>query len=87
MPQATLTIKGMSCGHCVNAVTRALESVPGVARVEVSLEEGTATMEVDETVYTEQAAREAVSDAGYSADRHQRPLSAIRRVHHFLSGI
>jgi copper chaperone len=26
----TLHIQGMSCGHCLNAVNRALQSVPGV---------------------------------------------------------
>ena len=30
MRQATLHIEGMSCGHCLNAVNRALSAVPGV---------------------------------------------------------
>ena len=48
MPEVTLAVTGMSCGHCAKAVTDALQSVPGVIRVDVSLEEGTATMEVDD---------------------------------------
>jgi copper chaperone len=37
-----LKIEGMTCSHCVRAVKGALESVPGVSTVEVSLEKGTA---------------------------------------------
>ena len=41
-----LKVEGMSCNHCVNAVTRALGSVPGVDRVvEVNLERGEAVIE------------------------------------------
>jgi copper chaperone len=34
----TITIEGMSCQHCVNAVTKALEAIPGITNVHVSLE-------------------------------------------------
>ncbi|AEB12924.1 CopZ family metallochaperone [Marinithermus hydrothermalis] len=41
-----LKIEGMSCNHCVMAVTKALEKVPGVEKVvEVSLERGEAIVE------------------------------------------
>lgn len=41
-----LTVKGMSCEHCVKAVQEALAGVPGVSRVvEVSLERGEAAVE------------------------------------------
>ena len=32
-----IKINGLSCEHCVNAVTEALQDVPGVTKVEVSL--------------------------------------------------
>ena len=48
MRQATLHIEGMSCGHCLNAVNRALSAVPGVridairiGRADVSYDEST----------------------------------------------
>lgn len=42
----TIKIEGMSCGHCVSAVEKALGAVPGVSRVdEVSLERGEARIE------------------------------------------
>ncbi len=40
MSITTLRITGMTCGHCVAAVTKALRSVAGVDSVEVSLEKG-----------------------------------------------
>ncbi len=40
MTQVVLRITGMTCGHCVAAVTKALQSVAGVESVEVSLERG-----------------------------------------------
>ncbi|KAH8062921.1 cation-transporting ATPase [Aureococcus anophagefferens] len=39
-----LRIGGMTCGHCVGAVTSALEGVAGVARADVDLERGLATV-------------------------------------------
>jgi copper chaperone len=32
-----ITVKGMSCGHCAAAVTKALEALPGVSQVQVDL--------------------------------------------------
>ena len=40
----TLKVTGMSCAHCVAAVTRALQKVPGVEGVEVSLDRGEAVV-------------------------------------------
>ena len=40
MEQLKLQVSGMSCGGCVNSVTKALQAVPGVAEVKVTLESG-----------------------------------------------
>ena len=40
-----LDVQGMTCGSCVNHVTKALQSVPGVSRVEVDLVHGRAKVE------------------------------------------
>ncbi len=37
-PMTLLSIPGMSCGHCKDAVEAALAGVPGVATVRVDLE-------------------------------------------------
>ncbi|MFD1587934.1 heavy-metal-associated domain-containing protein [Halorientalis brevis] len=60
----TLTVEGMSCEHCEQTVTEALEAVDGVAAVTVDHETDSATVEGDADVETLLA---AVEDAGYDA--------------------
>ena len=58
-----LTVSGMTCGHCVSAVDRAVRAVPGVTDVAVDLERG----EVAVTGEPDPGAiRSAVADAGYA---------------------
>ena len=40
-----LDVQGMTCGSCVKHVTQALQTVPGVSRVEVDLNNGRALVE------------------------------------------
>lgn len=68
MKTITLTIKGMSCGHCVNAVTGALEGVPGVQSAVVELQAGRARVEYDESKATSAELVGAVMDEGYTAE-------------------
>ena len=61
---SSVKIKGMSCKHCVMAVTKALNEIEGVEEVEVSLENAEATFKetrpVDPT-----SIREKIKKAGY----------------------
>ena len=54
----------MSCGHCVQAVRRALESVPGVKVDDVKI--GTADVTFDESTTTADQVQQAVEDEGYA---------------------
>ena len=63
--EKTIKIEGMSCGHCSAAVTKALESVPGVSDVNVDLESKSATLKVLDGAASDGALRKAVEDAGY----------------------
>jgi copper chaperone CopZ len=65
MRQATLHIAGMSCGHCLNAVNRALSAVPGVKIDAVRI--GRADVTYDETTTQPSDLETAVADAGYRA--------------------
>lgn len=65
MTQATLDIEGMSCGHCLNAVNRALAALPGV-QVE-SVQIGRADVRLDEVVTDRTSLEAAVAAAGYRA--------------------
>ena len=60
----TIKIDGMMCQHCVNHVTKALQSVDGVNNINVSLEENQATFNADENKLTQ--ITEAVAEAGYT---------------------
>jgi len=44
-----ITVRGMTCNHCVGRVTEAIERLPGVESVNISLEENSATIRFDET--------------------------------------
>ncbi len=59
-----ITIEGMMCGHCTGRVQKALEEVAGVSAVTMSLENKTATVELNGEV-TDQALTAAVTEAGY----------------------
>jgi copper chaperone len=61
--KATLRIEGMSCGHCVNAVSRALSVVPGV-RVD-AIQIGRADVSYDESTTDPSQLEAAVAEAGY----------------------
>jgi copper chaperone len=64
MTSKTYDVAGMTCEHCVSAVTSEVSKIQGVSRVDVRLTEGTVTVTgdgiADETV------RLAVEEAGYA---------------------
>ena len=60
----TLSISGMTCGHCQKAVKQALESVPKAQNVQVDLDAGQATVEGEPDT---KALLQAVINEGYSA--------------------
>jgi len=62
----TLDIQGMSCGHCVAAVKKALSAVPGVLEVEVSLDPPRAKVAYDPSKATVKALSAAVEAEGFS---------------------
>src|SRR3954451_18430541 len=64
MSSATYTVLGMTCGHCVNAVTEEASQVPGVTAVDVDLASGGLTV-TSEAPVDEAAVPCAVEEAGY----------------------
>lgn len=59
-----ILIEGMSCEHCVKAVTEALGKLDGVGDVKVSLEEKNATVNIDKDI-SDEAIKIAIKGAGY----------------------
>ncbi|MFV2103908.1 heavy-metal-associated domain-containing protein [Micromonospora sp. LOL_024] len=64
MVTATYQVQGMTCGHCVSAVSAEIGAIPGVRDVEVELTAGRVTVASDEPL-SDDAVRAAVDEAGY----------------------
>jgi len=60
----TIKIKGMTCNHCVMAVTKALAEIEGVKNVKVDLKQGEASFDEAGSVDMD-TIREKVKKAGY----------------------
>lgn len=63
MQKATFAISGMSCGHCVKAVDKALQQAAGVTVESVAI--GSATVNYDDTHTDARAIAALIEDAGY----------------------
>ena len=59
----TIKIEGMHCMNCVAAVKRELEAIEGVTKVDVSLEEAQAIVEVENVA--DETLQEAIEDIGF----------------------
>ncbi len=66
METMTYSVPGMHCGHCKNAVSRELEAVSGVERVDVDLE--TKLVTVRGEALEDAALIAAIDEAGYDAE-------------------
>jgi len=63
MAEATLKIEGMSCEHCVMRVTKAFETLGGIADLDVKI--GTVRVTYDESRVRREDLEAAVEAAGY----------------------
>ncbi len=59
-----IKVKGMSCQHCVKAVTRALDELDGISDVKVDLNTGEVSYNDNGSV-DEGTVRERITKAGY----------------------
>jgi copper chaperone len=64
MVSMKIEIEGMSCGHCVGAVRKALGQVDGVIVEEVTVGSATVTYDAEKT--SVDAVSKAVEKAGYA---------------------
>jgi copper chaperone len=60
----TFTVSGMTCGHCVAAVTDEVSKLDGVSSVDIDLPTGSVTVESSGPVDPQDFAA-AVDEAGY----------------------
>jgi copper chaperone len=65
MERTVVKVNGMSCEHCVKAVSMAAEALAGVKKAAVDLKGGTVTLEYDPEKTALDAIKAAISEEGY----------------------
>ncbi|MCL6458406.1 MAG: copper chaperone CopZ [Gorillibacterium sp.] len=65
MEKTILNVEGMSCEHCVKAITKAVGALPGVSEVSVNLNAKTVTVTNDPDKSSLDQIRLEIEDQGY----------------------
>jgi copper chaperone len=65
MANAVLKVEGMSCNHCVHSIEGALNKLPGVEWVKVSLAEKDVTVEFKDAEVTLTKIKNTIEEQGY----------------------
>lgn len=65
MEKSVLKVDGMSCEHCVNAITKAVGALDGVDEVKVDLNQKTVTVTHDEAKAPLNKIKLEIEDQGY----------------------
>ena len=68
MQTENMIVTGMTCGGCKTKVEHALNTMPGVSDVKVSLAGGEAAVQYDEGLTSPDQLKSAVERAGYGVD-------------------
>lgn len=63
MTNVTWKVEGMTCGHCKQAVERAVEGTGATAQVDLAAKQ--VTISYDESKVKPEQIREAIEDQGY----------------------
>ena len=66
METITLKIEGMSCEHCVNAVTLAIAEIDGISELYVDLKSRTASFDYDPAKTSLDTIKAAIIEEGYT---------------------
>jgi len=64
MSTVTITVAGMTCGHCATSVLEEVGSIPGVSAVDVDLPSDKVIIDSKQRVEPE-AIKGAIEEAGY----------------------
>jgi copper chaperone CopZ len=62
-----ISVSGMTCDHCVQAVTKAVRSTPGAADAQVDVDLDSGVVRVEGSSADRGALVAAITDAGYEA--------------------
>lgn len=71
MEKITFNVEGMSCGHCQNAIEKALRSTAGVAETEVDLSQKTVSVTFEPSQVDKSKLVLVITEVGYEVtDSH-----------------
>jgi copper chaperone len=65
MQQLELKVEGMTCEHCVNAITKAVSALLGIVNVIVDLDAGLVTVEHNSDISDVAKIKAEIEDQGY----------------------
>ncbi len=65
MKTAIFTVEGMSCNHCVDAITQGMKVLKGVVDVNVNLEKRSVQVDYDEREIDPLVMEKAIEELGY----------------------
>jgi copper ion binding protein len=66
LTNTTLDVQGMSCQHCVMAVTKATTALAGVENTDVALETGKVTVNYDPSIVSLETIKAAITEEGFT---------------------
>jgi len=65
MEKTVINVDGMSCEHCVNAITKAVKALPGIAKVAVDLAAKSVMVEYDSSKTPLDKIKAEIEEQGY----------------------
>lgn len=60
-----IQVEGMTCGHCVETITKAVRSLEGISQVSVDLDQKQVHVDFDETRTDAQAIASKINEVGF----------------------
>jgi len=66
MEKSIIKVEGMSCNHCVMAITKAVSALAGTSSVNVDLEKEIVTVEFNESLVTIDKIKNAIEEEGFN---------------------
>ncbi|WHZ00030.1 copper chaperone CopZ [Peribacillus simplex] len=73
MENVILTVKGMSCGHCINSIEGNVGKLNGVHFVKVHLNEEKVDVSFDSKVVSVKGITDTIEDLGYDIELSKLP--------------
>jgi copper ion binding protein len=65
MTHKNIQVEGMTCGHCVETVTQAVNSLDGVTQVSVDLDKKQVSVDFDESRTDADAVSSKITEVGF----------------------